>query len=80
MPETRIGQLCEEMSVSKKFLADLMLADGGKDSVFVGGGGGGSNNDLTNWDGTKKKRERGRKHDALIPRQLYFNEIVDISG
>ena len=60
LAETRIGQLCEERSVSKELVADLMLAAGGKGGVFVGGGGGGSNNDLTNWDGTKKKRERGR--------------------
>ena len=55
---TRTGQLCEEMSVSKKIMADLMLAAGGKGGVSVGGGGGGSNDDLTNWDGTKKKKGR----------------------
>ena len=50
----------EEMSVSKKIMADFMLAAGGKGGVSVGGGGGGSNDDLTNWDGTKKK-DRGRR-------------------
>ena len=50
----------EEMSVSKKIMADFMLAAGGKGGVSVGGGGGGSNDDLTNWDGTKRK-DRGRR-------------------
>ena len=58
LAETRTGQLCEEMSVSKEIVADLMLAAGGKGGVSVGGGGGGSNNELTNWDGTKKKKGR----------------------
>ena len=60
LAETRTGQLCEEMSVSKEIVADLMLAAGGKGGVSVGGGGGSSNDDLTNWDGTKKK-DRGRR-------------------
>ena len=60
LAETRTGQLCEEMSVSKEIVADLMLAAGGKGGVSVGGGGGSSNDDLTNWDGTKK-RDRGRR-------------------
>jgi len=34
------------------------LAAGGKGGVSVGGGGGGSSDDLTNWDGTKKKKVR----------------------
>ena len=60
LAEIRTGQLCEEMSVSREIVADLMLAAGGKGGVSVGGGGGGSNDDLTNWDGTKKK-DRGRR-------------------
>ena len=60
LADIRTRQLCEEMSVSKEIVADLMLAAGGKGSVSVGGGGGGSNDDLTNWDGTKKK-DRGRR-------------------
>ena len=58
LAETRIGQLCEERSIPKEIVADLMLAAGGKGGVSVGGGGGGSNDDLTNWDGTKKKKGR----------------------
>ena len=60
LAEIRTGQLCEEMSVSREIVADLMLAAGGKGGVSVGGGGGGSNNDLTNWDGSKKKYGRKR--------------------
>ena len=55
LAETRIEQLCEEITVSKEIVATLLLAAGGKGGVSVGGGGGGSNNELTNWDGTKKK-------------------------
>ena len=58
LAETRTEQFCEEITVSKEIVAALMLAAGGKGSVSVGGGGGGSNDDLTNWDGTKKKRGR----------------------
>ena len=53
-------QFCEEITVPKEIVATLLLAAGGKGGVSVGGGGGGSNDDLTNWDGTKKK-ERGRR-------------------
>ncbi|MBQ7643848.1 MAG: hypothetical protein IJS84_02340, partial [Spirochaetales bacterium] len=56
----RTGQLCEEMSVSKEIVADLMLAAGGKGGVSVGGGGGGSIDDLTNWDGSKRNNGWGR--------------------
>ena len=55
---TRTKQLSEEMSVPREIMEGLLLAAGG--SVSVGGGGGGSNDDLTNWDGTKKK-DRGRR-------------------
>ena len=60
LAETRTEQFCEEITVTKELVATLMLAAGGKGGVSVGGGGGGSNDDLTNWDGTKKK-DRGRR-------------------
>ena len=55
LAETRIEQLCEEITVPKEIVITLLLAAGGKGGVSIGGGGGGSNNELTNWDGTKKK-------------------------
>ena len=60
LAETRTEQFSEEMNVPKEIVANLLLAAGGKGGVTVGGGGGGSNDDLTNWDGTKKK-DRGRR-------------------
>jgi hypothetical protein len=56
LAETRTEQFCEKITVSKEIMAALLLAAGGKGGVSVGGGGGGTNDDLTNWDGTKKKR------------------------
>ena len=53
---TRTKQLSEEMSVPREIMEGLLLAAGGMGGVSVGGGGGGSNNELTNWDGTKKKK------------------------
>ena len=58
LAETRTEQFCEEITVPKEIVATLLLAAGGKGGVSVGGGGGGSNDDLTNWDGTKKKKGR----------------------
>ena len=49
----RTRQLCEEMSVTKELMQDLLLAAGGIGSITYGGGG--SDNALTNWDGTKKR-------------------------
>ena len=49
----RTRQLCEEMSVTKELMQDLLLAAGGIGSITYGGGG--SGNALTNWDGTKKR-------------------------
>ncbi|MBO7618618.1 MAG: hypothetical protein J6T22_15630, partial [Bacteroidales bacterium] len=60
LAETRTEQFCEEITVPKEIVATLLLAAGGKGGVSVGGGGGGSSDDLTNWDGTKKK-DRGRR-------------------
>ena len=60
LAETRTEQFCEEITVPKEIVATLLLAAGGKGGVSFGGGGGGSNDDLTNWDGTKKK-DRGRR-------------------
>ena len=60
LAETRTEQFCEEITVTKEIVATLLLAAGGKGDISVGGGGGGSNDDLTNWDGTKKK-DRGRR-------------------
>ena len=53
----RTKQLCEEMNVTKELMKDLFLASGGR--VDISTGGGGSNNELTNWDGTKKKNGWG---------------------
>ena len=60
LAETRTEQFCEEITVSKEIVAALLLAAGGKGGVNVGGGGGGSSDDLTNWDGTKRKRGLSR--------------------
>ena len=46
-------QLCDAMTVSKDLMANLLLAAGGRCGISIGGGG--STNELTNWDGTKKK-------------------------
>ncbi len=60
MPEFKAGltasrtrQLCDVMTVSKDLMANLLLSAGGRAGINVGGGG--SNDELTNWDGTKKK-------------------------
>ena len=50
---TRTRQLCDAMTVPKDLMANLLLAAGGRGGISMGGGG--SNNELTNWDGTKKK-------------------------
>ena len=56
---SRTRQLCDAMTVTKDLMANLLLlAAGGRGSV--GTGGGGSNDELTNWDGTKKKNGWGR--------------------
>ena len=49
---SRTQQLCDAMTVSKDLMANLLLAAGGRDGISTGGG---SNDELTNWDGTKKK-------------------------
>ncbi|MBR5398160.1 MAG: hypothetical protein IK103_00015 [Bacteroidales bacterium] len=58
LASTRTKQLSEEMSVPREIMEGLLLAAGGMGGVSFGGGGGGSNNELTNWDGTKKKKGR----------------------
>ena len=50
---SRTRQLCDAMTVSKDFMANLLLAAGGRGGISTGGGV--SNGELTNWDGTKKK-------------------------
>ena len=55
---TRTKQLSEEMSVPREIMEGLMLAAGGRGGANLGGGG--SNNELTNWDGTKKRNGWGR--------------------
>lgn len=55
---TRTKQLSNEMSVPQTLVESLMLAAGGYG--ITTGGGGGSDNTLTNWDGTKKKKDYGR--------------------
>ena len=54
---TRTRQLCDVMTVSKDLMKNLILAAGCKGSISVGGGG--SSNELTNWDGTKKRNGWG---------------------
>lgn len=50
---TRTRQLCDAMTVSKGLMQGLVLMAGGRGGISTGGGG--STNELTNWDGTKKK-------------------------
>ena len=57
LSETRTMQLCEEMTVPKNLMESLLLAAGGRGIVSTGGGG--SSNELTNWDGTKKRNGWG---------------------
>jgi len=45
------------MTVPKDLMANLLLAAGGKGGICTGGGG--SDNELTNWDGTKKRNGWG---------------------
>ena len=53
----RTRQLCEEMTVTKELMKELLLAAGGSGGINTGGGG--TNNELTNWDGTKKRNGWG---------------------
>ncbi len=46
------------MTVPPKLMDNLLLAAGGRGGFNAGGGS--SNNELTNWDGTKKKTGWGR--------------------
>ena len=57
LSETRTMQFCEEMTVPKNLMDSLLLAAGGRGIVSTGGGG--SSNELTNWDGTKKRNGWG---------------------
>ena len=55
---TRTRQLCDAMTVTNDLLKNLFLAAGGRGDISLGSGG--SDNELTNWDGTKKRNGRGR--------------------
>ena len=55
---TRTRQLCDAMTVTKDLLKNLFLAAGGRGDISLGSGG--SDNELTNWDGTKKRNGWGR--------------------
>ena len=55
---TRTRQLCDAMTVTKELLKSLFLAAGGRGDISLGGGG--FDNELTNWDGTKKRNGWGR--------------------
>ena len=57
LSETRTLQFCEEMTVPKNLMDSLLLAAGGRGIISTGGGG--SDNELTNWDGTKKRNGWG---------------------
>ena len=57
LSETRTMQFCEEMTVPKNLMESLLLAAGGRGIVSTGDGG--SSNELTNWDGTKKRNGWG---------------------
>ena len=50
-------QLSEEMNVPKELMDRLFLTAGGRGTIGMGGGG--SDNELTNWDGTKKRNGWG---------------------
>lgn len=54
---SRTRQLCDAMTVTKDLMANLLLAAGGRCGVSASGGD--SNNELTNWDGTKKRNGWG---------------------
>ena len=54
---TRTKQLCEEMNVTKEMMKNLLLMAGGR--VCISTGGGGSDNELTTWDGRKKRNGWG---------------------
>ena len=55
---TRTRQLCDAMTVTNDLLKNLFLAAGGRGDISLGSGG--SDNELTNWDGTKKRNGWGR--------------------
>ncbi len=55
---TQTRQLCDAMTVTKDLMANLLLAAGGRGDICLGGGG--SDNELTNWDGTRKRNGWGR--------------------
>lgn len=55
---TQTRQLCDAMTVTKDLMANLLLAASGRDDICLGGGG--SDNELTNWDGTRKRNGWGR--------------------
>lgn len=55
---TRTRQLCDAMTVTKDLMANLLLAASGRGDICLGGGG--SDNELTNWDGTRKRNGCGR--------------------
>lgn len=57
LASTRTEQLCNEMTVSNELVSALFLAAAGRGNI--GTGGGGSDNELTNWDGTKKRNGWG---------------------
>lgn len=57
LTDTRTRQLCGAMTVTKDLMANLLLAAGGRCGVSESGSG--SNNELTNWDGTKKRNGWG---------------------
>lgn len=55
---TRTRQLCDAMTVTKDLMTNLLLAASGRGDICLGGGG--SDNELTNWDGTRKRNGWGR--------------------
>ena len=58
LAETRTEQLSEGMNVPKELMANLLLAATGRGRIGISGGG--SDNELTNWDGTRKRNGWGR--------------------
>ena len=48
----------DAMTVTKDLVKNLFLAAGGRGDICLGGGG--SDNELTNWDGTRKRNGWGR--------------------
>ena len=74
---SRTQQLCDAMTVSKDLMQNLLLMAGGRGGVGVGG----SKDELTNWDGTKKKDWMGNLSGVFsLTTTLVFRQCGLTSG